>query len=501
MTRLHQIEHELADLEQRRADLLIEKQQLLNRAITQQSSFTPDEKIQLFLTRFACRQDVYPRLWENTKDGRKGYSPVCGNEWSRLLCGKPRIKCGDCMHQAFLPLDETAAREHLTGKSVIGTYAIRTDHQCIFLAADFDEGNWQQDSAAYKQAAERHGITVAIERSRSGNGGHAWIFFAEPIPAVLARKLGTLLLSEAQSFNPYLSLKSYDRLFPNQDTLAQGGFGNLIALPLQEKAWKLGNSVFVDDSFIPWEDQWSFLAKSPLCSTELVESIVEKIHTRAEGDPTATFEDKTLDSISTLIHKGLFRGAVHAKLSEQLEINLKDVPRELIAALKRLGTISNPVFYEKQRLRFPTYLIPRLIFCGELHEGKLILPRGVIDKAENIVRKAGATWECDDQRNHLTTLDHQFSGALYEQQQEAITAMLAYDHGVLLAPPGAGKTVMACAMIAARKTRTLILVHRKPLMEQWVARIGEFLGLEKNQVGIWGTKKCHASQPIVIAMM
>lgn len=501
MTRLHQIESELAALEQRRKELLEKKQQLLTQAISRKSQFTPAEKIELFLARFACRLDVYPRLWENTKDGRKGYSPVCANEWSKLVCEKPRIKCSECRHQAFSPLNESAARDHLTGNSVIGTYAIRTDHRCIFLAADFDEGNWQQDILAYKHAAERRDIHVGMERSRSGNGGHAWIFFTEPIPAVLARRLGTVLLSEAQSLNPFLSLKSYGRLFPNQDQLPAGGFGNLIALPLQEKARKHGNSVFVDDDFVPIEDQWSFLASLPLCSPELVESIVSEVYARTSGDSSMTFEDQSLDGVTTAITKGLHHGVVRAKLSAQLEIDLTDLPRALIAGLKRLGTISNPDFYVKQRMRFATYNIPRLIFCGELHEGRLVLPRGVVDQAQALARKSGATWSCEDLRKRSASIDFVFSGELYAEQLEAVEAILARDHGVLLASPGAGKTVMACAIVAARKTRTLVLVHRKPLMEQWIARMQQFLGLDPKMIGILGSKKCRDDQPIVIAMM
>jgi hypothetical protein len=389
MSRIQQIEHELAALELRRKELLEEKKLLFARPMAFTSSFTPEEKIELFLSRFACRQDVYPRLWENAKDGRKGYSPVCANEWSRLVCEKPRIKCGDCMHQAFLPLDEKAARDHLTGASVIGTYAIREDHKCIFLAADFDEGNWRQDISAYKQAAAEYDVHVGIERSRSGNGGHAWIFFSEPIPATLARRLGTVLLSEAQALQPFLRLKSYDRIFPNQDQLTPGGFGNLIALPLQEKPRKLGNSVFVDDLFEPFDDQWNFIASLPLCTPDVVESIVSKVYDFSTDDPTTTFEEKSLDSISASIHKGLFTCVVNATFCQQLQIDLNGLPRPLIAGLKRLGTISNPVFYEKQRLRFPTYLIPRLIFCGELHTDRMILPRGIVEKAKALVQSAG----------------------------------------------------------------------------------------------------------------
>jgi hypothetical protein len=503
MNRLTQIEEELQFLEMRREELIAEKKDLLAEKyrLKIHDDFTPEEKIELFLSRFACRTDVYPRLWENTKDGRKGYSPVCANEWSRLVCEKPRIKCSECLHQAFPPLDEIAARHHLTGKSVIGTYAIRQDHTCIFLAADFDECEWHQDILAYKKAAEKYGIHIAIERSRSGNGGHAWIFFSEPIAASLARKMGAVLLAEALSFQPYLSLKSYDRLFPNQDQLAPGGFGNLIALPLQEKARKMGNSVFVDDDFHPYENQWSYLAQLPLCAPGIVDSIVSDVHDHAASDEIITFEEKALDRISAVIHKGIFTGTIKAELRQQLSIDTKELPRALIAAFKRLGTISNPVFYEKQRLRLPTYLIPRLIFCGELHSGEIILPRGVLDKAQELAKKSGACWQCRDMRNDTAACEFTFSGKLYPEQQIAVDTMLSHEHGVLLAPPGSGKTVMACSMIAARKTRTLILVHRKPLMEQWIARISTFLLIDKNCIGVWGSKKCNTDQPVVLAMI
>ena len=265
-SRLRQIDTELIDLETRREELTRERERLLIEQRRDEAGAIPlslDEKISLFLSLFRCRGEVYPRLWENPKSGKKGYSPACQNEWVKGVCEKPRVKCSESPHQAFPPLDETAAREHLTGKAVIGTYAIRADNTCIFLAADFDGDGWRNDIRAYRDAARQLGVEAAIERSRSGNGGHAWIFFREPVPALVARRLGTLIVAKASALRPAMSLGSYDRFFPNQDTLPAGGFGNLIALPLQAKARESGNSVFLDEDFQPHPDPGPVLTQGP----------------------------------------------------------------------------------------------------------------------------------------------------------------------------------------------------------------------------------------------
>ena len=225
------------------------------------NSSAPEEKIALFRSLFRGREDVYPRRFESVKTGKAGYSPVCGNEWVRGVCEKPRIKCGDCAHQRWLPVTDEVVRWHLSGSDdlgrpcVIGVYPMLLDERCLFLAVDFDDGDWAADSLAYLATCERAGIPAALERSRSGNGGHVWIFFAEAIPASLARKLGAHILTETMERRPEAGLKSYDRFFPNQDTLPRGGFGNLIALPLQKAAREKGNSLFVDTELKPHADQ------------------------------------------------------------------------------------------------------------------------------------------------------------------------------------------------------------------------------------------------------
>lgn len=485
MNRLDQIAAELHTLELRREELIRERERLLTKEKRDGETtvpLSPSEKIALFLSLFRCRGDVYPRLWENVKTGKKGYSPVCRNEWSKVVCEKPRVKCSECPNQAFPALDEVAARDHLTGKHTIGTYAIRQDNTCVFLAADFDGAGWLDDIRAYRDAARGMGVEVAVERSRSGEGGHAWIFFGEPVPALMARRLGTLIVAKASARHPAMSLASYDRFFPNQNTLLAGGFGNLIALPLQAKAREAGNSVFLDDDFTPHTDQWDFLAGVPKMAREQLEDLLEHALPNC-GDTDLSFEERALDTIPGELKKGDFIGTTRAVRNAQLEIPTAGLPASLIAALKRLATLANPVFFEKLRLRFGTYNIPRFIFCGEMRPDRIILPRGVTDVAEGLFRKAGGTLEIKDERPTQPACDVTFHGELTSEQLVAVDAMLAHDDGVLLAPPGAGKTVMGCAIIAVRKTPTLILVHRKPLMEQWRARLETFLGLGKMEIG------------------
>lgn len=509
MNRISQIESELRALDVRREVLVAEREKLVAEERVDSGNttiLTPEEKIALFLSLFRCRSDVFPKLWENPKSGRKGYSPACRNEWARGICEKPRVKCSECFHQAFPPLDEAAARDHLTGKQVIGTYAIREDNTCIFLAADFDGDGWNEDIHAYRSAAREIGIEVAIERSRSGNGGHAWIFFSEAVPALLARRLGTLIVAKASSLHPAMALSTYDRFFPNQDTLPSGGFGNLIALPLQAKPRELGNTMFLDEDFIPLADPWTYLSNlQRICREQLGDLVEQALPPVTEDgmtkDEPPRYEERALDLIPAAITRGVFTGTLIAIRNAQLEVDTSGLPASLVGALKRLATFANPVFFEKQRLRFGTYNTPRFIFCGEIHPGRLVLPRGVTAATMELFRRAGGALKIDDKRPSPEACEFAFRGNLHPPQQEAVDSMLLHDDGVLLAPPGAGKTVMGCAIVAARKATTLVLVHRKPLLEQWRARLQEFLGMEKKEIGILGQTSDAGPCGIVVGMV
>lgn len=222
------------------------------------SELSPSEKISLFRSLFKGREEVYPKMWLSKNGDRKGYMPACGNDGNYSLCGKrkfPRVKCADCNHQAYLPVTDEVIREHLQGKQTIGVYPLLSDDTCWFLSVDFDKATWQEDVAAFRETCGSLGLPISIERSRSGNGAHAWFFFSEPVMASVARVMGCFLITETMSRRHQLSMESYDRLFPSQDTIPRGGFGNLIALPLQGEPRKLGNSIFVDKSFAPYLDQ------------------------------------------------------------------------------------------------------------------------------------------------------------------------------------------------------------------------------------------------------
>jgi superfamily II DNA or RNA helicase len=508
--RIKKIEAELHELEARRQGLLAEMREIRTAAESPELPLgkgtpgTNEEKIELFLSLFGARRSVYPKLWINLRKGSKGYSPACSNEWVHGVCEKPRVKCSDCPNRNFPPLDHSAIHSHLIGRHTIGTYAIGEDDSCIFLAADFDGDGWMQDIEAYRRAAEQMGISVGVERSRSGKGGHAWIFFASPVPAVLARRLGTLIVARASSFHRGMKLSTYDRFFPNQDTCPKGGFGNLIALPLQQEPRKSGHTLFLDENFAPVSDQWAYLASlQKIDLTELQRLLETSCSPEKDIETTETvslnFDESALNVIPQAVRRGDFKGTLKLIRNSQIAIPLSDLPTSLGAALKRLGTIANPLFYEKQRLRFPTINIPRFIFCGEEHDDKLVLPRGTLHDIEKLVSKAGGKVEIIDKRPDPATTGLSFIGTLTATQSAAVDAMLAHEEGVLVAPPGAGKTVMACAAIARRGVSTLILVHRKQLLDQWSDRLQKFLGLSKNDIHILG-KARYPDAPVALGM-
>lgn len=479
---------------------------------------TPAEKVALFLDLFGTRRSVYPKRWENSKSGKSGYSPACDNDSfanrQSGVCRKPMIKCSECPHQRFPSLDERAVETHLRGEQTLGVYAIGTDDTCQFLAADFDGEGWRDDVLAYREAAERVGITAAIERSRSGNGAHGWIFFAEPMPASVARRLGAILVAKASASRPTLSLGAYDRLFPNQDTLPVGGFGNLIALPLAKAPRQNGNTLFVDQQMVAFDDQWSYLAGLPRLNRESLERVLARIAPVAPGPPpsrTGSGLDQVddfalqndamvLDLSQPRIRGGMVAGDVTVRLDAQIHVP-RSLPTPVLAALKRLATFPNPVFHEKLRLRFATFDTPRFLFAGEWHADRLVLPRGVLDRSLALLEMAGATVVVQDARDTGKRVPWKFQGELREGQEEAVRKILAEDQGVLCAPPGAGKTVIGCALIARARTSALVLVHRAVLVDQWRETALQFLGLKRKEIGIWRGPSPRLTGRFDIAML
>jgi superfamily II DNA or RNA helicase len=475
-------------------------------------NLTPAEKITLFVRLFRGRDDVYPKLWQNQKSGKKGYSPACANEWVSGVCEKPRVKCGECPNQAFLPVTADVIQNHLQGHHIIGIYPMLQDETCWFLAADFDKEAWQDDVLAFIETCRRIGIPYAIERSRSGNGAHVWFFFGKPIAATVARKVGSYLITETMTRRHQLSMASYDRLFPNQDTLPKGGFGNLIALPLQYHPRQEGNTVFLDDSLAPFPDQWNFLASLVPISVAKIESIAKEATTRNQvtGLQYAdTGEDGDDDSpwfrMPSRKHEHIaindpIPHVVRGVLSQQLFVEKAGLPPAMINLIKRLAAFQNPEFYKKQNLRLSTALTPRIISCAEDHERYISLPRGCLDNARLVLEEHNSTLELEDLRYTGSPIEWTFLGELTEAQRYAAQAIVAHDAGVVVAPPGFGKTVLGTYLIAQRKCSTLVLVHRQPLLEQWKSQIGIFLGRDPKSIGQIGGGKRRLTGEIDVAM-
>ena len=443
------------------------------------------EKIAMFRSLFRGREDVYPKRWENTRTRRSGYALACSNEWKPQVCGEPWIKCGSCTNQAFLPVTDEAIVDHLRGRHTLGVYPMMADSTCHFLAADFNKETWRTDAEAFLAACRSKGVPATLERSRSGNGGHVWIFFAEAVPAILARRLASHLLTEAMENNPDIVFKSYDRFFPSQDTLPDGGFGNLIALPLQGGPRESGNSLFLDDEFAPCADQWAFLGSVGRLSMAEATAIVDEASRqgRIVGLRLPIEEEDQEPWTAPPTIAGAFPERIDAVLGDQLYVPREHLPPGLVNRLVRLAAFQNPEFYRAQAMKRSTFGISRIVASAELLSHHIALPRGCRAAMEQLLDELGIACHVRDERNAGQPLDIDFLGELIPEQKAAAEALLAYETGVLAAATGFGKTVVAASVIATRKVNTLVLVHRNQLMDQWVARLEAFLGLSDGAIG------------------
>jgi hypothetical protein len=472
---------------------------------------TAEQRISIFRSLFRGREDVYAIRWENA-DGRSGYMPKADRDWKSYLSATAEDrKKVDRLTRTYRPLTDDVVRAHLVGEHTAGIYPLLQDETCWLLAVDFDKKTWQQDATAFLEVCLELNVPAALERSRSGNGGHVWIFFERAIPATTARKLGCVILTRTMESRHQIGLDSYDRFFPNQDTMPKGGFGNLIALPLQKSPRANGNSVFIDSQFRPYPNQWEFLASVKRMPTDAVEAVVLEAQKRGDviGVRISNVDDEDIDPWMLPPSKaraereipGPFPARVQIVRSNLVYVEKDGLPPAMLNRLLRLAAFQNPEFYKAQAMRLPTFNKPRVIACGEDLANYIALPRGCIAEVVQLFETHHIKAVIDDKRFAGHPIDVKFSGQLRPAQLDAAAMIAEHDEGILCAPTAFGKTALAAWMIAARKVNTLVLVHRQQLLDQWHARLAMFLSLPAKSIGQVGGGKSERNGLVDLAII
>lgn len=499
---IYKLKKEIEELKSRISTSIDNKKQINNHSININS--TLEEKIKLYRSLFYGRNDVFALRWDNDSKNTHGYKPDCIYEWKHGICNKSEIKCSDCDFRKFKSLEDNDILEHLSGKKTIGLYPLLPNDKCKFLAIDFDDSSWQKDALCVIDTFNKFNISTSIERSRSGNGCHLWIFFNEEILAKVARYFGNLILSYTLENNIGLNLGSYDRLFPNQDKMPKGGFGNLIALPLQRIPAKNKNSLFVDTNFEYYKDQWEYLSNVKKVTLTEVNALIELLEKEIKNDLSINsnksvnniISDKKISRNNNIID---MPSEINIILSNGIYIDATILPNELLNLIKRTAIINNPDYYKKQALRLSVYKTPKILNCFNEYGKFLVLPRGLLQEVCSIFEGNKVKVNIQDKRVFGINIDVVFKGILYDYQQIATEAILKHDSGILWASTAFGKTVVAASIIATRKVNTLIIVNTIQLLEQWEEKLNIFLEISKDSIRRLGGGKKKTSNIIDIA--
>lgn len=451
------------------------------------------DKLELFRSLFTCRKDVYAHGYRR-KDGGIGYTPACANEWKPGICPKAaqqRIRCAECTNRVFPELSDATIIAHFKGKDdrfrdVLGQYVLDRNCNTKVLVIDFDKADWKEATNAVRLVAKRRGINAAVERSRSGNGAHIWFFFLEPIDAKAAREFGSYLITEAAALNKTITFEAFDRMLPAQVTIPDGGFGNLIALPFQGKAQREGNSVFVDEQFEPFPDQWLYLSQIQLIPRSTVHNLIEATGNNPHGLATVAVANKT-KRYAQKPRKRLpltsrdFPSSLPVTQADMLYIPEKSLSPAAQMEIRGLATFANPEFFRAQSMHQSVFGKPRFIDLSELRDGYVAIPRGCKVQLERLLQEAGVSAHYSDKRKSSHPIAMAFKGTLRPEQQIVAEQMLSYEDGIMSAPTGFGKTVIGAYHIAAIGLPTLVIVPKTALIAQWKSQLERFLDITDNR--------------------
>lgn len=472
------------------------------------------DKLELFRNLFTGRKDVHAHGYRR-KDGGIGYTPACANEWKPGICPKAnhhRIKCAECRSRTFLELNDAAIIAHFKGsddrlRDVIGQYVLDKDCNTNVLVIDFDKADWKEATNAIRLVVKNYGINAAVERSRSGNGAHIWFFFLEPINAKTARDFGSCLIAEAAALNKTITFEAFDRMIPAQSTIPEGGFGNLIALPFQGKAQREGNSVFVDERFEPFPDQWLYLSQIQLISRATVDRLIEDTKNKPLGIATAAATNKTRRNVQKP-RKRLpltprdFPSNLLVTQADMLYIPEKSLSPAAQMEIRGLATFANPEFFRAQSMHQSVFGKPRLIDLSELRGGCVAIPRGCKAQLERLLQETGVSVHYSDERKSDNQIVMTFKGALRPEQQIAADQMLIYEDGIMSAPTGFGKTVIGAYLIAAIGLPTLVIVPKTALITQWKSQLERFVDITDNREPVRTPKgRISKKQPPLIGQI
>jgi superfamily II DNA or RNA helicase len=440
------------------------------------------ENINIFLSLFKGREDVFAVRWE--KGNKSGYMPAVFYDPYRFRTHK--MNGGTFQNfteKSYLKLTDEQIQKLLDGFHQIGVYPLLQDNTTWFLAADFDKANWQNEAITFLNACKEKGVPAYLERSRSGNGGHVWVFFDKPYPAIRSRKIFISILEQSGAFSMFDKSSSFDRLFPNQDFLSGKGFGNLIALPLFKPTFEKGNSCFVNpESFVPITDQWNFLENIQKVTTDHLDKLYNELKSEVEFNHPIVTDDK-----------------LNISLNNNIRISRSGLTPALINFLKEELNFANSEFFIKKKSGRNTFETVRYFKLVEETESEIFIPRGFIGKLLRFCKESQIEFEFVDERKLKPSIPFAFNAALQNHQLGVIETISKKDYGVIVAPPGSGKTVIGLKIIADKRQPALIIVHRKQLLEQWTERIEAFLGIPKRDIGIIGQGKSKIGKHITVA--